>query len=144
MANEMIIDPEAVKAAADEVLTRAGDLDEAAAVIGDDTTAFGGDLGRSWALELGITTLGSRWYRRVHPLKLRLDDLAEFMTTNAANAEAYDAEDDADFVEFESELEDMSEYTTGDYTAATGEAPSSTADARTGEFTTDGGAVAAP
>ena len=42
------------------------------------------------------------------------------MATTAANAESYDAEDGADSVEFESDLDDISGYSSSDYYEATG------------------------
>ena len=121
MSDSMRIDPDAVADAAGRAMEVAEEFEAAALDLGAATSdamepiAIGG-----FDCRIGMNTARAWWYSRVHQHRLRIDDLAEFMATNAANAASYDAEDSSDIVELESELDDMSEYSTNDYYAATG------------------------
>jgi hypothetical protein len=121
MSDSMRIDPDAVADAAARAMEVAEEFEAAALDLGAATSdamepiAIGG-----FDCRIGMNTARAWWYSRVHQHRLRIDDLAEFMATNASNAASYDAEDSSDIVEIESELDDMSEYSTSDYYAAAG------------------------
>lgn len=132
MSDTMRIDPEAVTAAAEAAQEVAEDLDQAALAA---STAVGEAAEpistREFACRLGLSSATSWWYTRIHGHRLRIDDLSEFMVTNAAVAEQYDNEDEASFVELGSEMVGLDEYSQADYYEATGtERPSYDPDAR--------------
>jgi hypothetical protein len=117
----MRIDPDLVKTAAQTAMDVAEELDNAAVAVGSaDAEHLAAELIGPLAARAGLASAAAWWVGRVHDHRLRIDDLAQFMATTAANAESYDAEDGSDIVEFESDLDDMSDYRTGDYYEATG------------------------
>ena len=140
MSDSMRIDPDAVADAAGRAMEVAEEFEAAALDLGAATSDAMEPIAiRGFDCRIGLNTARAWWYSRVHQHRLRIDDLAEFMATSATNAAAYDAEDSSDIVEFESELDDMSEYSTSDYYAATGaERPTFNPDAMP---TADGDAI---
>jgi hypothetical protein len=121
MSDMMRIDPDQVKAAAEAAMDVAEELDTAAvAVGGSDTDLLAAELIGPLAARSGLASAAAWWVGRVHDHRLRIDDLAQFMATTAVNAESYDAEDGSDIVEFESDLDDISDYSSSDYYEATG------------------------
>jgi hypothetical protein len=132
MSDKMIIDPQAVAEAAETAQQVSEDLDQAALAA---STAVGEAAEpisiREFACRLGLSSATSWWYTRIHDHRLRIDDLAEFMATNAAVAEQYDNEDETSFVELGSEMVGLDEYSQADYYEATGtERPAYDPDAR--------------
>ena len=117
----MRIDPDQVQAAAEAAMDVAEALDSAAVDISSaDADHLAAELIGPLAARAGLASAAAWWVGRVHDHRLRIDDLAQFMATTAANTESYDAQDSTDFIEIQSGLEDMSEYSTGDYYEATG------------------------
>lgn len=121
MSDTMRIDPDQVRMAAEVAMDVADELDNAAVAVGSaDVDHLAAELIGPLATRAGLASAAAWWVGRVHDHRLRIDDLAQFMATTAANAESYDAEDGSDIVEFESDLDDMGDYRTGDYFEATG------------------------
>lgn len=121
MNDVMRIDPAQVTDAAEAAMDIAEELDMAAVAVGSaDSDHLSADLIGTLATRGGLTSASAWWVGRVHDHKMRIDDLAQFMATLAANAEAQDAEDSADIVEFESDLAEVDSYSSNDYYEATG------------------------